>query len=54
MNKKLIKKIVFIAIAVVAVAVVTLIVVKVIQNNNKKNVYDKFRTYNSMGYSTII
>ena len=40
MNKKLIKKIVFIAIAVVAVAVVTLIVVKVIQNNNKKNVYD--------------
>ena len=40
MNKKLIKKIVFIAVAVVAVAVVTLIVVKVIQNNNKKNVYD--------------
>ena len=40
MNKKLIKKIVFIAIAVVVVAVVTLIVVKVIQNNNNKDKFD--------------
>ena len=40
MNKKLIKKIAFIAIAVVVVAVVTLITIKIIQNKDTKDIYD--------------